>query len=136
MNELRKARLSAVIQEELSIAIRGLKDPRVPLLTITRVEVTDDGAQATIYLTLFGKLEGSLDRTSQAMKDCLEGLASASGFLRRGIAKVLTVKHIPTLLFKEDRGLANATRVHELLNEINGVKPPVGSSSSSDSTES
>lgn len=117
MNETRKARLSSVIQEELSILIRGIKDPRVPLITVTRVDVTDDGGQATVYVTLLGNLEGG-----EKMDRCLEGLESASGYLRRGVAKVLTIKHIPTLLFKEDKGLSNATRVHELLTAINAEK--------------
>jgi ribosome-binding factor A len=52
------------------------------------------------------------------MKDCLAGLASASGFLRRHIGRVLTVRHIPTLIFREDRGFENAIRVQELLSKI------------------
>ncbi len=118
MNETRKARLASVIQEELSILIRELKDPRVPFVTVTRVEVTDDGSQATAYMLLLGQMEGG-----QALVDALEGLTSAAGFLRRGLAKVLTVRHIPVLLFKEDKGLANSTRVHELLKQIESTSP-------------
>ena len=43
MQETRRARLQAVILEELSLVIRTLKDPRVPMVTLTRVEVTPDG---------------------------------------------------------------------------------------------
>lgn len=113
MNETRKARLSAVIQEELSVVVRTLKDPRIPLLTFTRVDVVDDGSQATVYISL---LQGNSDRDQ--VKDCLEGLKSSAGFLRRHLAKVLTIRHIPNLIFKEDRGLENTLRVHELLREI------------------
>jgi len=52
------------------------------------------------------------------MRDCLEGLQSAAGFLRRHLATVLTVRHIPNLIFKEDRGFENANRVNELLKKI------------------
>lgn len=128
MNETRKARLSAVIQEELSVVVRTLKDPRIPLLTFTRVDVVDDGSQATIYISL---LQGNSDR--DRVKDCLEGLKSSAGFLRRHLAKVLTIRHIPNLIFKEDRGLENTLRVHELLREIGKDQPvPVETTSDSD----
>jgi ribosome-binding factor A len=119
MQETRKARLASVIQQELSLAVRSIKDPRVPTVTFTQVEVADDGSQATVYVMILGK-NGSLGDVSDraAIKECLEGLKSASGYLRRHLAKILTVRHIPNLIFKEDRGLANVTRVHELLKQV------------------
>lgn len=119
MQENRKARLASVIQQELSLAIRSIKDPRVPSVTLTQVEVADDGSQATIYVMVLGG-SGSLGdhEDRDAIRDALEGLKSASGYLRRHLAKILTVRHIPSLIFKEDKGLANVTRVHELLKQI------------------
>jgi ribosome-binding factor A len=117
----RRARLAAVVQEELSVKIRGLKDPRVPSVTITRVDVTKEGDQATVFFTLLGAaLVEDLDDPAhkEAVKECLDGLKSASGFLRRHLASVLTIRHVPTLIFREDRGVQNATRVHELLKKI------------------
>jgi ribosome-binding factor A len=120
MQENRKARLASVIQKELSMAVRSIKDPRVPSVTFTQVEVADDGSQATVYVMVLGgagSLGDHADR--EAIRDCLEGLKSASGYLRRHLAKILTIRHIPSLLFKEDRGLANVSRVHELLKQAN-----------------
>jgi ribosome-binding factor A len=119
MQETRKARLASVIQKELSIAVRSLKDPRVPSVTFTQVDVADDGSQATVFVMILGG-NGSLGDHSdrEAIKDCLEGLKSSAGYLRRHLAKILTIRHIPNLFFKEDRGLANVSRVHELLREI------------------
>lgn len=126
MQETRRQRLQAVIQEELSMVVpREVKDPRVPSITITSVEVTADGSQATVYISILGSSSVSLDdpeaekAARQNVKDCLEGLASASGYLRRHLAKALTVRHIPTLIFREDRGFENTIRVHELLKKIN-----------------
>lgn len=120
MQATRRARLESVIQQELSIVVpREVKDPRVPSVTFTGVEVTPDGSQATVMVAILGGSgELSEDMARQRMRDCLAGLRSASGFLRRHIAKALTIKHIPTLIFKEDRGLENVTRVHELLKKI------------------
>ncbi len=120
MQENRKARLASVIQKELSIAVRSIKDPRVPTVTFTQVDVADDGSQATIAVMVLGGA-GSLGDHSdrEAIKDALEGLKSASGYLRRHLAKILTIRHIPSLIFREDRGLANVSRVHELLKQAN-----------------
>lgn len=123
MQEMRKQRLASVIQQELSVAVRSIKDPRVPTVTFTQVEVADDGSQATIYVMVLGG-SGSLgdhaDR--EAIRDALEGLKSAAGYLRRHLAKILTIRHIPQLFFKEDRGLANVSRVHELLKQVDAGK--------------
>jgi len=56
------------------------------------------------------------------MQDCLEGLTSASGYLRRHLARILNIRFIPTLVFREDRGFENAIRVNELLKKISEVK--------------
>jgi ribosome-binding factor A len=126
MQETRRQRLQAVILEELAMVVpREVKDPRVPSLTFTSVEVTPDGSQATVYVSMLGASQVNTDdpvaakAAAQKMKECIEGLQSASGFLRRHIAKVLTVRHIPTLIFKEDRGFENTIRVHDLLKKIN-----------------
>jgi ribosome-binding factor A len=127
MQETRRARLQAVIQQELSVFIsREVKDPRVPPVTLTAVEVTPDGGQATIFVAILGGAQGGHDGAPPLsdkgaklrMQDCLDGLNSASGFMRRHLAQILTVRHVPALVFKEDRGFENAIRVHELLKQI------------------
>ncbi len=127
MQETRRMRLQAVIQEELStIVSREVKDPRIPPVTFTAVEVTEDGSQATIFVAILGGAQGGHDGAPPLseqgaklrMKDCLDGLTSASGFLRRHLAKILTVRHIPSLVFREDHGFENAIRVQELLKKV------------------
>lgn len=121
MQETRRARLQSVIQEELSTVVpREVKDPRVPPVTFTSVEVTPDGSHATVRVSILGAHRGNGEdlQANQRMKECLEGLASAAGFLRRHLAKVLSVRHIPTLAFREDRGFENTVRVQELLKQI------------------
>lgn len=115
MEATRKARLESLILEEISRLIsRELKDPRVPPVTLSSVKLTQDAKQATIQVLILGEQSPNRDQ----MKNCLEGLMSATGFLRRHLAKALTVKHIPSLVFKEDRGLENTIRVEELLKKI------------------
>lgn len=119
MNATRRARLAAVIREELSIAIqRELKDPRVPSITITGVQVSEDAGQATIQVAVLGGGQGDESESRKRGNECIQGLNSAAGFLRRLIAPSLNLRHVPALHFKEDRGFENVARVHELLRQI------------------
>jgi ribosome-binding factor A len=123
-------RLQSAIQEELSQFVsREVKDPRIPPVTFTEVQVTQDGSHATVFVSILGsgihtegldeKDEAALAAAEKAaelrMKACLDGLQAAQGFIRRHLGRVLNVRHIPTLAFREDRGFINANRVHELL---------------------
>ena len=129
MDATRRARLQSVILEEISTLIsRELKDPRIPVLTLTKVDVTDDGQQATIFFSILETPQteplNEAEEKARALRlrNCLEGLKAASGFLRRHLAKALSVRHIPVLIFKEDVGLANSIRVHELLKQLEKEK--------------
>lgn len=126
-------RLQAVIQQELSTIVpREIKDPRVPAVTFTAVEVSQDGSHAIVFVSILGGAHGGHDGApplSDAgaklrMKDCIEGLGSASGYLRRHLAKILSIKHIPSLSFREDRGFENSIRVQELLTQIQTNQSP------------
>ena len=82
------------IRRELSALLRELKDPRTQnmLLSIVRVEVTNDLSYCTVYVSA---MEG-LDRA----KTAVQGLRSASGFLRRELGRRLQLRHVPELIFK------------------------------------
>jgi ribosome-binding factor A len=119
MQPIRRARLEAVILEELSkVVFRELKDPRIAPITFTSCRVTPDGSQATVFITLLGSQLLEEKDSEKKLKSSIDGLSSAAGFLRRHLARALTVRHIPTLLFKEDKGFENTYRVHELLKKI------------------
>jgi len=134
MQATRRARLQAVIQEELSYFVpRELKDPRIQPLTFTSVEVTPDAGMATVYVTLLGGLTVDPDLTEeerekydkkqkQKLKECLEGLNSAKGLIRRHLGGVLQIRNTPDIVFKPDKGLENASRVHELLKQLDSEK--------------
>jgi ribosome-binding factor A len=96
-----------VVAEALT---RDVRDPRVGLVTVTRVEVTGDLSHATVFVTL--------PSTEEEPEEAMQGLASARGFLRSKLAKVLTMRSVPTLTFKRDRGLEHARHIDSLLDAI------------------
>ncbi len=124
MHIQRRQRLESAIQKELSFQVpRMLKDPRIPSVTFTAVEMSKNGSRAIIYVSITGAFSGpplTEEQHQSAIKKCLEGLTSSAGFLRKHFSQILRIKYVPELVFKEDKGLQNASRVFELLNELNG----------------
>lgn len=86
---------------------RDIRDPRIGFVTLTHVTVTQDLSHA--------KLRISVPGDEAAKQAALEGLRSASGFLRTRVAKALTTRTVPELHFELDRGLEHAARINEVL---------------------
>lgn len=108
----RKARLGSLILEEISDMLhRGLKDPRLEMVSITEVDVSDDLKTAKVYYCLYG---------DQNKKDDAKiGFESAQGFIKRELIKRLNIKRVPSLSFIFDNSFDNASRINQLLSEIN-----------------
>ena len=104
------------IRRELSALLRELKDPRTQnmLLSIVRVEVTNDLSYCTVYVSA---MEG-LDRA----KTAVQGLKSASGFLRRELGRRLQLRHVPQLIFKATDSIAYGANISRILHDL-GMEP-------------
>lgn len=111
----RTERLNRLFQEELSRMIRAeLKDPRVRTTTITGVETTPDLTQATIYVRTLGE--------EVSPEEAIEGLESASGYIRRELGQELRLRRIPEFRFEVDRTLERARRIEELLRKAKAAE--------------
>lgn len=87
-----------------------LEDPRLSLLTVTRVDVSRDLRTAKIYVT-----HGDEDVKRRAI---LSGLKRATTFLRGQVAERAGLRLVPELLFYYDDTPERAARVDELLRQI------------------
>ena len=108
----RSFRVADQIQRDLAELIRGLKDPRIGMVTIHAVEVTPDYAHAKIF---FSVLIGD-------PAECQEGLNEAAGFLRNGLFKRLQIHTVPTLHFLFDRTTERAAELNELIKQANATQ--------------
>ena len=98
-----------VIAEALT---REVRDPRIGLVTITRVESSPDLSHARVFVAVPGDLpEGEGERV-------LTGLRSAAGFLRGKVARALSTRITPELHFELDRAAEHAARINTLLAEL------------------
>jgi ribosome-binding factor A len=110
----RASRVAEGIREELSVVLaQEARDPRLAMVVISRVELTDDLRSARVYVRL---LDGGDDEARR--NDLLTGLARAQGMLRREVTQRLSLRYAPELRFFYDEGQDRAARVHELLAEV------------------
>jgi ribosome-binding factor A len=114
MTGMRSARVAARVQEELAALLRSLSDPRLKGVFVSRVEMTDDLQTAKVYVR--HEQAGQLSPTAQ--RSLLKGFESASGRLRKEVARAVALRRAPELRFIYDAGQDSALRVEELLREI------------------
>ena len=106
----RPQRLGEAIREEVAQMVAlELKDPRIGLVTVTRVEVSADLGHARVHVGILG---GEAER-----KKSLEALRSAAGFVRRELAQRLGIRQVPEVDFRFDKGLEATERVARLLED-------------------
>lgn len=90
--------------------LRDIRDPRVQGATVMEVRVDRELQYADVYVYAYGAEGGA--------SEVLAGLASASGYLRKRLAKSLTTRSVPRLHFHWDTTLEYGSRMDEVLNEI------------------
>lgn len=106
----RAQRIAEQIQREMAELIRlELKDPRVGLVTITGVEVTQDYEHAKVFFTLLGE--------AQQAADSLVGLQRAAGFLRSQLSRRMQLRIIPQLHFIYDESVERGIHLSKLIDE-------------------
>jgi ribosome-binding factor A len=112
MPSFKMGRTTEDIRRELSAIQRELKDPRVQgmLLSIVRVEVTNDLSYCTVHVSA---MEG-MEKAQQAVK----GLRSASGFIRRELGRRLQLRHVPELIFKATDSIEYSANISRMLHDL------------------
>ncbi|MBI5588021.1 MAG: 30S ribosome-binding factor RbfA [Deltaproteobacteria bacterium] len=108
----RSDRVADLIKEEIAsmILYGGIKDPRIGFVTITHVEMTPDLKEARVY---FSQIGGEKEREKSR-----DGLNHASGYIRRNLARSLSLRHIPQIFFVFDDSLEYAERIEKAIKEI------------------
>ncbi len=104
------ARLEARILERAAHAIEHeLADPRVVMITLTKVELTSDLGSAKIHWSVLG---GDVER-----RQTQRVLDSAAGFIQRQVGRVLKTRKIPRLSFHYDDSIAYAAELERKIKQ-------------------
>ena len=94
--------------------IREISDPRLHQIFVTDVKVDRELAYADIYVSAIEGRERS--------KETLDGLESASGFIRRTLAGRVELRTFPRLRFHWDPTPENADHIEKVLAELRNKK--------------
>lgn len=106
----RNVRVGDQIQRVMAQVLREkLHDPRLSLLSVSKVDVSRDLSWAHIYIA-------SIDDHADE-KEILNLLEKAKGFLRKELAREIKLKYIPKLKFLFDDSVKKAMRLESLLNK-------------------
>jgi ribosome-binding factor A len=112
---VRLQRIADRIREEISsLLIREISDPRLENIFITDVTIDRELAYADVYVSAF---EGK----SRA-PEILQGMESASGFLRRTLAARVELRAFPRLRFHWDPTPENADQIEKVLAQLREEK--------------
>jgi ribosome-binding factor A len=112
----RGLRVADQIQRDLAEIIAfELKDPRVGMVTITEVQLTPDYAHANVFFTM-------LNDSKEAIKNTINGLTTASGFIRGQLGRRLTIHTLPELHFVHDTSTARGMELSKLIDKANSSR--------------
>jgi len=115
MNDRRLARLAAQIKQRLATVLqRDIADPKLGLVTISRVELDKEFTQCKAYWSVIAA-NGKEEAARRASAEVLE---RATGFCQREVGAVLNTRSVPQLRFVFDEGVGGSARMQELLREL------------------
>ena len=111
MARYRPIRVGELIQAEMAaLLLRELKDPRLHMTTISRVDMSADLRHARVYISRMGS------ETEQ--QEAMDGFLHATGFIRNQLGKRLKLRYIPELTFQLDTTIAYGVRISSMLHDL------------------
>lgn len=110
--KVKAEKISGIIQKEVSEIIQfTLKDPKIGFITITDVTVTGDLSIAKVYVSFLGQKA----REEAGMK----ALDRSKGFIRSELAKRMTIRKVPQLIFLIDDSLEKGNKIERIIFDMN-----------------
>ncbi len=109
---IKNNRINGEVLREITSIIRDeVKDPRIdPLLTVTRVEVTPDLQYCKCFVSSLG--------SDDDLKESIEGLKNAGGYIRRELAHRVNLRKTPELQFVPDRSMEYAIEMSKKIEAL------------------
>jgi ribosome-binding factor A len=116
-NSIKNTRVNGEVTRALAEIIRsGIKDPRVnPMTSVTAVEVAPDLKTCKAYISVLGDEESG--------KNTIEGLKSASGYIRHELARIVNLRVTPQIQFILDQSIAYGVNMSHRIDEVMSTMP-------------
>ncbi len=85
------------------------------MITISEVQLTPDYAHAKVFFTM-------LKDDAESIKNTVEGLTKAAGFIRNLLGKRLHIHTLPQLHFVHDMSTSRGMEMSLLIDQANAVR--------------
>ena len=106
-----RERRTEALREELGSILAGeLGDPRIGLVTVTDLLMGEGGKSARVFVTVVGD--------EKEARETIEGLQSASKFIRHELQENLGLRFAPEISFCLDKSQEYGTRIDDLLHRV------------------
>jgi len=98
--------------------LNGIKDDRVGagMVSVTEVIVSGDLQHTKIFVSIYG--------TDEAKAETMEGLKSATSYVRNQLGQRMQLRRTPEVTFLEDRSLERGDKMLILLNQLSANRKP------------
>ena len=111
----RPEKLAEALKEVIAEVVGyELDDPRVTMVTVTEVRVSDDLRDAKVYVLI--------DGSEEEINEALKALKHASIFVRQQVTMNLSLRYAPHLHFVRDTAEENASKITQILGGLD-IKP-------------
>jgi ribosome-binding factor A len=111
MVQYRLGRLAEEFKKEISDIIKNeVKDPRVGFVSVVSVEVSGDLRYAKVFISVLGD--------EKSITDTIKALKSATGFIRREIARRIQLRYTPEITFVYDDSIAHGAKISKILADV------------------
>ncbi len=108
---LKQERLDMILQREISNILQfDLKNPKLGFVTVTDVQCSKDLSVAKVYVSFLGKQE----RNDAGLRV----LDHSKGYIRSELAKRLSIRKTPNLVFLQDKSLDRGNRIEKILHNL------------------
>ena len=115
MKTTRTHRLDSEFRREIAAVISGPLKNKEPglrgIVSVTGADVAPDLKTAKIYVSV-------LASTPEEKAESFRVIRENAGFVRRELARVMTMRTVPALTFLEDGSMEYGSRIDKLLAEI------------------
>lgn len=111
MVRYRFGRLAEEFKKEISNIIQNeIKDPRVGFVSIINVQVSGDMRHAKVFVSILGN--------DHDINDTMAALKSATGFIRREVARRIQLRYTPEIVFVYDDSIVHGAKISKMLHEV------------------
>lgn len=116
MAKYRLGRINEEIKKEISNIVRNeINDPRLTaMISVTRVEVTNDLRYAKVFISVFGN--------DESKNESIKALKSSLGFIRREVGHRVKLRYTPEIILELDKSLEYGMHINDLLSNLKEKK--------------